>query len=188
MFSTILFRMTPLRRRAGLLAALAISTTLAACTPALDWRDFRAPDRSYTALMPAKPTTVDRRVTINGMPLSMSMSAVEVRDVMFAIGVTSVPDASLAPAAQVAMKDALLKNIETTFKSEKTTQSLTQGTTTIELEAIGAPNEQSKGLPRAFFAHIVVKGKVLYQAVVVGPQNRITNDAVDTFMTSFKAL
>lgn len=160
---------------------------LCACTPKLDWRDYRAPDDAYTVLMPAKPTVHEREVTLNGMRLNMRMSAVEISGVTFAVGSLTLPDASLSMATLGAMKDALLKNIGSTLQSEKTKASPTDGSISVYVDAIGAPSESTKGKPRLLFGRFVAKGPQLFQVLVTGPQDEVSNDAVDTFLTSFKA-
>ena len=160
---------------------------LCACSPKLDWRDYRAPGDAYTVLMPAKPAVHERAVTLNGMKLNMRMSAVDISGVTFAVGVITLPDASLAMTTLGAMKEALLKNIGSTLTSEKTKASPENGSISIYVDAIGAPSESTKGKPRLLFGRFVAKGPQVFQVLVTGPQDEVSNDAVDTFLTSFKA-
>jgi hypothetical protein len=96
-----------------------------------------------------------------------------------------MPDAATAQQALGAMKTALVKNIGGTIKQEKLTgPAAAPGM--IEIEALGTPGARTGGQPRVLFARFIAKDKRVYQAVVVGKEQAVTRELVDTFFTSLR--
>jgi hypothetical protein len=158
---------------------------LSACSPTYDWRSVRGADAPFVALFPAKPISYSRSVNLDGMQLVMTMTAAEVDGVTFAVGTAALPDPGKAQAALHAMKNALVKNIGGTIRHEKSTATPGGPIPAIEIQAIGAPGA-AKERPRLLFARFTAKGQWVYQAVVIGREKAVPEDAVDTFFTSFK--
>jgi hypothetical protein len=175
-----------LRRLAPLLLTALLG--LAACSPQHDWRETRDADASFSILMPAKPAVVTRPVSIDGKEYSMTMTAADVQQVTFAVGVVRVPDAAQAAAVMTVMKDTLLKNIGSVRANEKIVTSAEGGSINIRVDTLGKSGGGQRGEPRALHARFVAKGATVYQAIVAGPENAITDESVETFLTSFKAL
>lgn len=157
------------------------SILLTACSPRLDWRTVQGSSEPYSVLLPAKPSTLVRRIDLAGTPVTMTMTAAEVDDVTFAVGSLALPDSAQAQQAIVAMKTAMLKNIRGKILHESSASD--PSGSHIEVEAIGSA---ANGRPRLLVAHFVAHGKFAYQAVVTGTQVAVTRDQVDTFMSSFK--
>ncbi|MEO8598312.1 MAG: hypothetical protein ABI656_00610, partial [bacterium] len=113
------FPCTPsiLRMRLPMLAV--VLCLLSACSPRLNWRQVDGVDAPFVVLMPAKPSTLSRPIDLDGLPVTMSMTAAEVDGVTFAVGVIALPDAASAPRALQAMKLALVRNINGSIESEK---------------------------------------------------------------------
>ncbi|MFC5472890.1 hypothetical protein [Paraherbaspirillum soli] len=171
--------------RCALLAACAV-LMLGACSPKFNWREVRASDASYSVLLPAKPSTFSRPIDLGGLPVTMTMTAAKVDDTVFAVGSATLPESAQAQAALVAMQTALVKNINGTLKSEKTTAAAgnTPGwSASIDMEAVGTP---TGGKPQILFGHFVSKGKEVYQVIVIGPEKDVSRENADTFIASFK--
>ncbi|AIY39787.1 hypothetical protein LT85_0627 [Collimonas arenae] len=169
-----------------LLLLCACALLLAACSPKFNWREVRSKDAPYSILLPTKPSTFARPIDLDGMPLTMTMTASKVDDTVFAVGSATVPDAAKAQTALIAMKTALVKNINGTVRSEKSTAaaSSTQGlSASIDIEAVG---KTPGGKDEVLFGHFVSKDKEIYQVIVMGPEKEISRENVDTFIGSFK--
>jgi hypothetical protein len=166
----------------SLAAACGAGLLLAACTPHYDWREVHGSNAPFTVLLPAKPATLARPVNLNGVQVSMTMTATEVGEVAFAVGSAELADAAAASAALEAMKTAMVNNIGGTIRQEKTSAS--SGGRTIDLEAGGAPSARN-GTP-LLVARFVMREQRVYQAIVLGPEKSIPREAIDTFFTSFK--
>jgi hypothetical protein len=158
-------------------ATVLLLTLLAGCTPGHDWREVRSSDAAFSILMPAKPSTLTREIDLDGIKVSMTMLATEIDTVTYAVGSAELPDESAAKIALLAMKTAMVKNINGTVLHEKSAGS------TINLEASGTP---TGGATRLLIARFVSNNKQVYQIIVTGPEKAIAREQVDTFMTSFK--
>jgi hypothetical protein len=170
---------SPLRVALFTTAAL----TLSACNPTYNWREVRGSGAPYSVMLPAKPALFTRPINIGGEQTSMTMTAAEVNDITFAVGTAEMPDAAKAKSALNAMKTALLKNIGGTVRQEKLSGPAA-APTEIAIEAVGTPGSDDQ--QRLLFARFVAKDKRVYQVIVLGKENAISREAVDTFLTSFK--
>ncbi|MES2183341.1 MAG: hypothetical protein V4505_02245 [Pseudomonadota bacterium] len=83
----------PLRR----LALLALgAAAVAACTPALNWREFSMPPSRLLALMPCKPDEAMRSVQLDGRAVDMHLAGCDAGGATFVVGWLAV-----APPGQV---------------------------------------------------------------------------------------
>jgi hypothetical protein len=170
-------------------AILAIGIATAGCSPKFNWRDFRSPDAPYTAMFPAKPASYSRPVNLDGLTVQMTMTAAEVDGVTFAIGNAELESPAQAKQALTAVRNALVKNIDGTVKSEKTAEVARSSgdtphqLTTVEIEAKGMHN----GSPMLLRGKFVAKDARVYQVIVVGKEADISQESVKTFMDSFRS-
>lgn len=167
-------------RRLATTAATAL--LLLGCTPHFDWREVRGSNAPFSVLLPAKPVTLSRPVNLNGIQVTMTMTAAEVDGVAFAVGSAELADAASAAAALEAMQAAMLKNIGGSVRRQ--TSSGAGSNRSIDLEAIGAPARGTA--PPLLVARFVARERRVYQAVVLGPEPAVAREAVETFLTSFK--
>jgi hypothetical protein len=170
------------------LMIIAVIITLAGCSPKYDWREVHGTDARFVVLLPAKPTTVSRQVNLDGVQVTMVMTAAEVGGVSFAVGSAELPDAGAAQLALLAMKRAMLNNIKGTVQSEKSAATASasgtaaSGSIATDIEAAGIIGSK----PARLFARFAAKDQRVYQAVVLGPEKEISRDVVESFFTSFK--
>ena len=190
----------------ALAIVLASALTLAAgCSPKYDWRNVQGVGAPYSVLLPAKPSSLTRTVNLGGIQASMTMTAAEIDDVTFAVGTAELADAAQAIAALTVMKDTMVRNVGGAVVMEK--QVPDPAGLRIDLDtgppapgAAGAPGAggapggaSSAAAPKAngrasvLHARFLARQKRVYQVVVVGPAQSMKADAIDTFLTSFKA-
>ena len=62
----------------GLVAAIFIAGT--GCSPNFNWREVQGTEPSYTVLLPAKPSSHSRVVDLDGLKVTMTMTAAEPTD------------------------------------------------------------------------------------------------------------
>lgn len=162
---------------------LACIFLLAACSPKYNWREVRGTTAPFVVTLPAKPASHARQVDLDGLKVTMTMTAAEVDDVTFAVGSVELSDPSQAQQALLAMKTALVRNINGEVRHE---QSSTAGTTpfVIEIEA-GSPPDR-RGRSRLLLGHFIAKEQRAYQVIVVGDEKNVSREAAETFFTSFK--
>jgi hypothetical protein len=173
----------------SLLSALAAGV-LTACSPTANWRDYSSQEAPFRVMFPDKPTVHKRSIDIAGMPVEMTMTAVDVNGTMFAVGSAEAPDAAKAQAALAAMKTALVRNIGATVTKEKSTAAAAASGTnrtqnaSLDIEAAGVQN----GTPMKLIGHFESRDKRFYQVIVMGKAKSISPEQADQFMSSFKLL
>lgn len=188
----MIFHSSPKLRLAGRVVFLAGVLSISACTPKYDWREVRGTEAPFTVMMPSKPSVHARSVNLDGLDVTMTMTAAEVDGTVFAVGTAELPDATKAQQALVAMKIAMVKNINGEIKKEKTsataqaTGSTTMQTTSVDVEAVGLPAAGGSGPQRLLVARFTARDRTVYQAIVVGKEKSVSRDAVETFFSSFK--
>lgn len=174
----------------SLLLPVLAASLLAACSPSYNWRDYSSQDAPFHVMFPDKPDVHKRKIDINGLPVEMTMTAVDLEGTTFAVGSAEAPDAAKAQAALDAMKVALVRNIGATIIQEKTTAVASAGPSgntqraTIDIEATGVRN----GTPMKLVGHFEARDKRFYQVIVMGKEKAMSPEQVDQFMSSFKLL
>ncbi|MDQ2823445.1 MAG: hypothetical protein M3Y65_24225 [Pseudomonadota bacterium] len=169
-------------RKLFVLAIPLMAVLLSGCSPHFNWREFTSKDASWQALFPDKPATASRAIDLGGMKTTMTMTAAEVDNILFAVGQAQSSDTAANQAALSAMQTALVRNIEGTVTSNKS--SATPANITRDIDVLGTRN----GKPTRMVAHFEAHGRSLYQVVVVGPAAAIMPEHTEQFLTSFKAL
>lgn len=174
--------------RFSVLVAFAGAMLLAGCSPTYDWREIPGTNAPYAASFPAKPATHSRVIDLNGMKVSMTMTAARVGDITFAVGSIPVANAKAALAAIDAMKTAMVKNIGGTVRQEKILPASVQQLRAVDLEATGkAAGNPSVQAPQILFARFIAKPSHAYQLIVIGPEADVPREEVEMFFASFKA-
>ncbi len=171
------------RRFAAVTAALLLLATLPACNPTLNWREVRGGDAPYSVLLPAKPSSHTRTVDLGGLKVELSMTAAEADDVSYAVASARVPDASQRKAALAAMQAAMLRNIGSEQHQQRAVV-LEGGVPAVEVVAAGRVGREQR--PVAMHARFAEHGERVYQAVALGPKERLSAEAAETFLSSFK--
>ena len=96
-------------------AALAVlaAATLAACAPEYDWREVRSTHDGWSAMLPGKPASLTRRISLDGLEVPMSMQGARVGETSFTIATAELPDDTPATRekAVAAMRAGMLRNI-----------------------------------------------------------------------------
>jgi hypothetical protein len=159
---------------------------LSACTPTYDWREVHGTSAPFSVLLPAKPASFTRLVNLENQQVMMTMTAAEVDGVTYAVGTAALPDSEKTRLALTSMKNALVKNIGGTVKLEKSSDDKSTGTALIEVDALGASPTNNSHQATRLVAHFIAKDKQVYQVVVIGREQAISNEVIDTFFTSFK--
>ena len=91
---------------------VAVLGTLAACSPALDWRLVTIPEAGLQASLPCKPDQVQRSVELAGTPVDMHMSGCEADGATFAVACAAVQDPAQTGAALTHWRAAVLAGLQ----------------------------------------------------------------------------
>jgi hypothetical protein len=173
------------RFSAWLMAAVIL--ILSGCSPTYDWREVQGTDAPFTVMLPAKPATYSRAVNLNGLQVSMTMTAARVKNASFAVGSAPVSDPKQAAAALQAMKTAMVKNIGGTIKKEKRLPADANLAESIQIEASGIVSNGGTSQPVALLAQFMAKNGRIYQVIALGPESDLPPEEVEMFFSSFKA-
>ena len=158
------------------LVILSVALATGACSPKFDWRDYRSSAAPYAVLFPGKPASHTRTVNLDGQQASMTMTATDIDGTLFAVGSAELADADKAQIAVQAMKTAMVRNVGASTAKE----SVRDGGFAVEAHGARA------GAPVTLHGRFLSRGKRVYQVVVIGPENAVGKEDVDTFLSSFK--
>jgi hypothetical protein len=161
--------------------ALAFVCALAACSPTYNWRDYTSPDARYRVTFPAKPSSATRTIDLDGLQVSMTMTAAEVEGATFAVGAAEAPDAGRAQAALAAMKLALLRNIGAPLPGAQPAPAA-PGASQVDATGTG------KGRPMRLVGRFEARGTRFYQVIVIGRDKTVPPEQIEQFLTSFTLL
>ncbi len=122
-----------------------VAASLAACTPAFNWREVGFEQADAAALLPCKPDRGTRPVQLAGQAMQMNMAGCEAGGAMFTVALVQVPLAEQANAVAAQWK-----------ASNKATHSkqLTHGAFILQASIYGQPNQGSDD-PSALSAQAV---------------------------------
>jgi hypothetical protein len=173
------------RRAAGVLA---LAAGLAACTPSFDWRTVNNEEGRFSVMYPAKPALDERTLKIGDQSLRMQMQSARVGDVVFAVGVVMLPDASPATQASVLayLQQGLARNIGAAPRSEPARIALDAGDSIAATQfAASGTVADAKHEARYMRARFAAHGARVYEAVIVAPAQPAAEQA-DQFFDSLK--
>lgn len=177
-----LFSLLRSSRRLSFFALCVLTSLLVGCDPALNWREVRSNDAGYTVLLPAKPSSFDRTVNLDGLQVMMTMTAAEADGVNFAVATAVIEDETQRAKALIAMQTAMIRNIEGEIVEQKTV-AVKGGARAIELHATGKAGQAR--VPLALFARFVTHETRVFQVIALGPKEKLGAEIADIFLSSF---
>lgn len=102
----------PRARRLGVLALAASVILMAACTPALNWRQVQL--QELRAQLPCKPDQATRTVSLAGEAVSLEMAGCQADGALFAVSRVETNDAAAAGRVMAAWKTQALAALKAT--------------------------------------------------------------------------
>ena len=169
------------RRSLAILGMTTLLLTSAACNPTWNWRESRSSDAPVSVLLPAKPSSHARTVDLNGLEVTMNMTATEINGANFALGSAAIADPAKREQALQAMQTAMVRNINGTVRREQQVR-LEGGVVATEIEAVGRIGKSDE--PIVLAARFANSGQWVVQAIVVGPQKNVPREVIDIFLGS----
>ncbi len=161
-----------------MLAALALT----ACAPALDWREARSADGSVQVLFPCKPQLHERRVSLAGAPVKLSLMACDSGGLTWGLASADLAD----PARHAQALDELAAAAGANVGAQPRREALQvpgamahAGSRRLVL-AGHRPDGQPVHVQVAVFAH----GTRVFQATVLG--ERLAAEQADGFIGSLR--
>lgn len=177
------------RRAVVMLGALA---SLAACSPAYDWRTLHN-DAGYTIDLPAKPTVEEHPVAIGGVPMKMRMQAAHVGGAVFAVGTVMLPDERDATQHAVLdyLRTGLARNLRARPDERAVLVPLAAGgqAAGVELRMSGADRQADRAsgahAPKTVIARLVARGRHVYEVIVIADAP-LASEPLEQFFGSLK--
>ena len=176
----------------ALSSALLLAVLLCACSPTYDWRDI--PAGGALVLFPDKPQSQERNVELDGLKVDMNMQSAHIGNLSFALARVDLPaggDPAVGPRLMNALRAAMMRNIDgkPVQQAQANISRVERGQAPVAGEAIEVGG-QSAGKPIALNARLVTFGNHVWQAVVYGPREDMSQpaarEAVDTFLLSLR--
>jgi hypothetical protein len=84
---------------------------VAACSPALDWREVRPEDSGMVAMFPCKPQRLARSLALAGDTVEMRLASCTAQDTTYAIGYATLSDPGRVTPAIEQLRRAAAANI-----------------------------------------------------------------------------
>jgi len=175
----------PAPSAAGAGRACAAALLLAACAPALDWRDVRPEGSELILLMPCKPTVQERRLPLAGSPVRLSLHACSAGGQTWGLAHADIDDPGRVGAALAALRASTAANVAA-GAVERLPLRVPGATPQPASERVRfdgrLPDGQAVQAQLAVFA----RGTRVFQATVLGEQ--LPAEAADTFFGSIRFL
>lgn len=165
------------------LAGVCAVLGLAACSPALDWRQLRPEGLGIEVTFPCRPASHARRVQLAGQPVSMVLHACSIDGMTFGLASAELPDVRQVDAALMELADAAVRNLSATLDTEDAADvaGMTPSARARRVRLSGRlPDGRSVVEHAAFFA----RGARVYQATLLG--NGLPPEAVEVFFGGLK--
>lgn len=163
---------------------ICLGLALAACTPALNWREVRPEGSQVRGVFPCKPASHARRVAIAGQTLEMSMLACTADETVYALSFADVKD----PARVGAALDELGRAAQSNLQSEGGAASQPAALVGMTPHPQSAQWRLSGRLPdgRAVQERVLLfsHGTQVYQATMLGA--RLDADAQETYFGALR--
>ena len=169
--------------RGGRVAVLSVFALLAACSPALDWREVRPEGSGIVALFPCKPSADARTVTLDGARVRMHLVACRAADTTWALAYAEVADPARVGPALTALRSAAEANLGGTARPVGPMQvkGMTPNPQAERLQLQGKlPGGEAVAEELGFFT----RGTWVFQATVMGP--KLNSEAVASFFDSIR--
>ena len=149
-------------------SALSGLAVLAACTPALNWRDVRPEGGGLVAVMPCRPDRHERPVPLAGPPVALALWVCSADGHTFALASADLSDPARVSPALRALAQAAQANVQGRIESEQpaAVPGMTPQAAAVRWRLAG---QLPDGQPVREQVLVFASGLRVYQATVVGP-------------------
>ena len=159
---------------------------IAACSPALNWRETRPKGLDILLNFPCKPQQITQDVRLAGNTVKMSMTGCAADDMTFALAHADLKDASRVGAALAVLHQAAVHNVggTVTHSQPSAIDHATRGLPdALDLEISG---RSPAGKPLRERVVLFAQGSHVYQATAFGHAKDYKPDAARTFSGSVR--
>lgn len=166
-------------------AGLAALLAMAACSPALNWREVRPEGTRLNLLLPCKPDKAQKVVPLGGRPTPLAMLGCDADGATFAVAIADVGDASQAASVLALWQDLALANMKAVPASRQPLPLKVPGASPgVPVTRLQAQGQRADGTAVSGQAAYFAQGSQLFQVVMYAP--RIAPEVAETFFSSLK--
>lgn len=170
----------------NLVVLLIAASSLAACSPALNWREIRPKDIDILLTFPCKPQQIAQNVQLAGKIVRMSMTGCATDGMTFALAHADLGDRTLVGSAMTALHTAALQNV-----AGRVVHSQPAGVAhaahdlpdALDLEIAG---KSPSGKPLRERVVLFAQGSQVFQITTFAQTSRYRADAAQTFSSSVR--
>ena len=167
------------------LSSLAGIMSLAACSPAFNWREVRPDNTRLSLLLPCKPDKAQKVVPLGGRATTLSMLGCDAAGATFAVAVADVGDAGTAALVLEQWQSLTLANMKAVPATREVLALKIPGLSAGAFASrVAAQGQRIDGKAVAGQAAYFVQGSQVFQVVMYAQQ--IAPEAADTFFSSLK--
>ena len=169
--------------RGRAVVALAVPA-LAACAPALDWREVRPPGAAVVATMPCRPNVSTRIVPLAGRQVRLTLLACKADRMIWALAAADAADPAQVGPALVALRESTRQNLEGQIVDAQPV--VVPGATPQPAQSrVQVRGKRQDGSPARAEMVVFAHGTQVFQAVVMG--DNLPAGPVATFFESLRA-
>lgn len=159
--------------------ALALAAVvLAACSPALDWRELRPEDSAAVAMFPCRPSVHARQLPLAGAPVRLTLHACQAGEVTWALAFADLGDPGRVGTALDELRRSAAANVGAT-EARTLPLAVTGATPWPGSGRQAMSGRRADGAPVQSQVAVFAKGSRVYQATAIGPA--LPPEALETF-------
>jgi hypothetical protein len=159
-------------------ALLPVALLLAACSPALDWRELRPEDSAAAAMFPCRPSVHARKLPLAGGEVLLTLHACQAGDVTWAFAFADLGDPARVGPALAALRGSAAANIGAT-EPRALPLSVPGATPHPGSGRDALVGRRADGGPVQSQVAVFAKGTRVYQATAIGPV--LPEEGLETF-------
>ena len=166
------------------LIAPAAALSMAACSPALDWREVRPAGTAVVATLPCKPNVSTRTVELAGQVVRLSLLACKAEDLTWALAAADVAEPARVGPALLALRESTRANLQ--GQVVEAVPAAVRGATPHAAQArVFVRGHRQDGTAASARFIVFSHGTQVFQATVLGA--RRSESAAATFFDSLRA-
>jgi hypothetical protein len=161
-----------------------LAAAVAACAPALDWREVRPDGTGLVALFPCKPDRQVRRLPLAGTIVEMSLWACTAAGATYAMGFADVAEPDRVDRGLDELADAAARNIGSLGSAGSGQLSVAGMTPNPRARRLTLAGQMADGVAVHESVAVFARGTRIYQATIVGA--RLDDAAVEAYFGSLR--
>lgn len=163
---------------------LALTCAMAACSPALDWRELRPAGSGLLAMMPCKPASHARQLRLGGAAVEMALYACSAGGTTYAVGFADVGQPERVEPALAELAAAAARNIGSKGTPAVAPLHVDGMTPNVQAGRRLLSGQLGDGRRVEEQVMLFARGTKVFQATMVG--KKLDADAIETFFGALR--